>query len=272
MNKFLGLKKEIEMNTKENLHFWNYYDEICVISIKNSDFKQIQKNLSKVGINKFKFFIFNTPKKIINTGPKEMSFSEILIQDYCDGTCQNIINNHIYIIKKYHREKKKNILILEDDIDFINVKNNVLQAKVNFLKNNNWDIFFLGYIQYPILMSFLIRKNIVKLTNPLGLQAYCLSRKGMKKILDFFSKTLDKQYPAQIDFIYNKIPNFSKYGICPSIAYQSRSPGIYKTFQEKCIPFKYILFNKLSYLFEFIGLFVPILIIIILYMIFKSLT
>ena len=267
MNKFLGLKKEIEMNTKENLYFWNYYDEICVISIKKSDFKQIQKNLSNVGINKFKFFIFNTPKKINNTGPKDMSFSEILIQDYCDGTCQNIINNHIYIIKKYYREKKKNILILEDDIDFINVKNHVLQAMVNFLKNNNWDIFFLGYIQYPILMSFLIRKNIVKLTNPLGLQAYCLSRKGMKKILDFY-KTLDKPYP--IDLIYNKIPNFSKHGIFPSIAYQSRSPGMYKTFQKKCTPFKYISFNKLSYLSEFIGIFVPILIIIILYMIFKK--
>ena len=259
MNEFLGLKEEIAINSSyDNLKYWTLFKEICVICISSSNFFKIKENLNKVGIYNFKYFIFNTPEKVINNGPKDISFYNIISQNYCDETCKNIYNNHIYLIDKYH--SKGNILIFEDDIEFSKFNNKKLEASYNFIKNNNWDIFFYGYIQYPILFSYFRNRNIVKLVNPLGMQGYCLSKQGMKKVLDF-SKKINKKYP--IDYLYNQIPKFKKFGVFPSIAFQSKSRGLYRTFQNKVKPFRYIEFNRISVFSEYVSLLMPILLILI---------
>jgi GR25 family glycosyltransferase involved in LPS biosynthesis len=50
--------------------------------------------------------------------------------------------SHINIIKKAKSEGLKSILVLEDDVEFINI--DYINKAVDQLKNKNWDLFYLG--------------------------------------------------------------------------------------------------------------------------------
>jgi len=127
--------------------------------------------------------------------------------------------SHINVIKKAYIQDCNNILIFEDDIRpsiFYNI--NLLKDSIEFMKNNEYDIFYLGYFPFNkvnsiYLSSEKITKNIISY-NPFATHAYCLNRISMKKILDNYKIYIGK---IHIDKFYTYNYIFKNYCITPMI-------------------------------------------------------
>jgi len=85
------------------------------------------------------------------------------------------------------------------------------------MKNNTWDIFYLGYFSFQytdnIFTSKIQNQNIIQY-NPWGGHAYCLNRNTMKKILLTYKKYIGI---LQLDFYYSDREIFKNYCILPSM-------------------------------------------------------
>lgn len=125
-------------------------------------------------------------------------------------------NSHIEIINKARSENLNNVLIFEDDIICNLSKHEFddrMQLVYNFIKNYDYDIFFLG--SSPKICfgcPTKITDNIYK-TNAYLAHAYILSKSGIAKYHNL------KYTGNQIDHIYSN--SDKSYAIYPSIFYQS---------------------------------------------------
>jgi len=135
------------------------------------------------------------------------------------------------LAKMGYDEGCENIIIFEDDAHFSQSHTIGKMTKaIKWLATHEWDIFYLGYCQWPKLLSWVVTSDIVKLTSPLCLHGYCLSRSGMKKVIQM--QQYYDIYPQHIDKIYGK-KKWKKYGIFPAICFQSSPPALYKKAMEK---------------------------------------
>ena len=55
--------------------------------------------------------------------------------------------SHINIIKRAKQEGLKSVLVLEDDVNFINI--NIIDKSVEQLMHKEWSLFYLGSIWWP---------------------------------------------------------------------------------------------------------------------------
>jgi len=248
---------------------WKFFDAKYVLSTPGSKRQEsLKENFRLVGIKDYEIVEFKPTKKYTKDrlnnsegggGQIDQSLLSICKHDICDDTCQNIAKNMFTLIKKGYDAGHNNIIIFEDDARFsLPFKVKRFNKVVDWLDKNNWDIFYLGYCQWPILVSWIVTQHIVKLTRPYAAHAYCLSRQGMEKILEV-SKYYDK-LPQHIDKIYGK-KNWNKYGIFPAICFQSEDPALFKKAVEK-LPIK-LRFKSLSRFTEYSSVIIPILIILI---------
>lgn len=126
----------------------------------------------------------------------------VVFQKHSKGGIYGCFDSHIQLIKKAYEEGKNNLLVFEDDLSPTNTYSiQHIQRAIEFMRNNQWDIFYFGYFVYnyninPLSFIYapIVSSNIVKY-NPFATHAYCVSRQGMKKILDSY-----KQYIGRIHY------------------------------------------------------------------------
>ena len=206
-----------------------FVDKVVVLGLEKNQ-EHIKKKFSKVfKQNKVDYFITKGVGTRQNDGQVDASYWSILNHNATDEISKDIFKNHIEIIKRaYEDQSIKNILILEDDAEFKNWDQKRWENVETFLKlyQEEWDIFYLGYCNWPYLWSYFIRPSILRLSSPLTAHSYILNRKGMYKIL----KTIEKNPQCRnmhIDKLYTKIPRFKKLGLFPMVCFQEKCPGLY---------------------------------------------
>lgn len=278
----------IKIDGKNSIEGWDYFDQIYVISIPQSNQTQIKHNLAKGGVGNFDLVIFEPARKIYNSpilrntmfphlyGPILSVYDIFSMLSTCDSTCKNIIQNHLDIIKMAYKKNYKTILIFEDDVVFDKTFSpKLIKRAVKWLDTHSWDVFYFGYCQWPYLISLPVSRNIVKVYSPsYGQHAYALNRSGMKKILDYTERELDVKVTIDIlmgnplpylkplksniaiDQLIGKIiPNLKKYALFPSISFQNTDPAMHKN-AFKMLPF-YISFKTFSKGVEVISVVLP---------------
>ena len=241
-----------------------YGDKIYVLGLKSNDnIKWRQRFIDYFGQEKLYFFTVDGVSTKINDGDKNDNLWQIYKHNSTSVVSEDIFNNHIAIIRHALSFNYENIMILEEDTIFPDWDENK-QLRWNnteeWLQKNRWDIFYLGYCNWPIPISFIRTKNIVKLLSPLCLHSYMLSRVGMEKILNYI-ENYNVNLNIHIDKVMNQIPNFTKYGIYPMIGFQEKTPALFKKGCKKMnIDFSFIKFCKYN---EIISIIIPILLILI---------
>lgn len=223
------------------MSIWDYFEDINIITLKKSkrlpslieNLKNSYFDLTKVNVNV-------KPKKFFgeNTGD-DCSFCKLLFdidEKCCNKICKDIGNRHYNIIKRAYDSGKNNVMIFEDDAEFINnLDKNKIKNCIDFLKNNEWDMFFWGYFSLPPIGNRL-NNDIIKLKYPLLAHCYCVNRPAMKYILD------NMNLNNIVDVEYRNF-KLKKYGSWPCLNYQE-VPNTYKKYNS------YLKFNKIVNVFN----------------------
>jgi GR25 family glycosyltransferase involved in LPS biosynthesis len=167
---------------------FDYFDEIYCINLdeRTDRWQHAQQEFAKAGI-------LDRVKR----------FSAIRDIDGRVG----IIKSNLAIIKIAKSQKLKNVLIFEDDVQFI-VDNpqKVLQDSINQIGNNKWHLFYLGANTHQKLIRF--KPNLIILKNAFAVHSMAYSdlmydifiRKydNLKKIDNNFHDILDVFLAQQI--------------------------------------------------------------------------
>lgn len=164
---------------------YTFFDDIICINLKSRPDRRdyVKKTLSNVNIP----FRFYTAEK----------------SPY--GGIYGCFESHINVIQEAYNKGANNILIFEDDVKpLLSYSEQHIKKAVDFMKNNEWDIFYLGYLPFNIHAEtiFVAKKvddNIYKYS-ALSTSTYCLNKRSMEKILYVY-----KQYIGilHIDIFYN---------------------------------------------------------------------
>lgn len=250
-------------------NIWDFFDAKYVLSTPKSTRKQrLIANFNSVGLTDFEIVDFepsikykkNSRNDSTGSGGKQNQTLLSTVQhNVCDETCRNIANNMFTLAKKGYDAGCERIIIFEDDARFsIPFPAKKLTKAVKWLATHEWDIFYLGYCQWPKLVSWMVTSSVVKLTSPLCLHGYCLSRAGMEKVIQ-----MQHYYnisPQHVDKLYGE-KNWRKYGIFPAICFQEEAPALYKKAIEK-FPVD-IQFKSMSRFTEYSSVLLPFIIVII---------
>ena len=160
---------------------------------------------------------------------------------------------------------------MEEDAMFQeNVSTKKIYALENWLSKNDskWDIFYLGYCNWPFLCSFLVNKDIVKLHSTLLAHAFILNRRGMEKILNYTEYGKINMNCHFDKLIGTKVKSLQLYGAFPMIAFQNKNPALFQKALDKLNIQMNI--KTLCRLNEIISLAIPfIIIVLIVYFVFK---
>jgi hypothetical protein len=245
---------------------WDFFDAKYVLSTPQSKRKEsLIKNFTAVGLTDFEIIDFNPSKRYTQSGKndasdqKNQSILSIMSHDSCDDTCKSIAKNMFQLAKKGYDEGHERIIIFEDDARFkLPFSYKKMSKAIKWLNSHDWDIFYLGYCQWPMLVSWIVTSSVVKLTSPLCLHGYCLSRTGMEKVMKIH------QYydirPLHLDKIYGEF-KWKKYGIFPAICFQSEAPALYNK-AVKQLPFR-VHFDSLSKFSEYSSIASPFIIMMV---------
>lgn len=105
---------------------------------------------------------------------------------------QGCFQSHITLIDNAYKKGYQNLLVFEDDLaPTESYDDKHIHHAINFLKtHNDWDIFYFGYFvfnndlhpMHTFMAADPVEPNIIEY-NPFATHAYCLSRKGMERIL-----------------------------------------------------------------------------------------
>lgn len=159
--------------------------------------------------------------------------------------------SHLNVIRTmYNNPHIKIGMILEDDfVPTIGYSNKLVNEASTFMMNDDsWEMFQLGYSPFYSpsditgLLHFVdashVTKHVVKHTGVL-MHAYCISRKGMKKILDYVTPEIIKTMHIDewIIYVINK-----GYCITPMLFEQKvyKSDNTYTGFMYKALNTTYV--------------------------------
>lgn len=247
-------------------------DSIYVLGLQKYETETYNAFKSILPLNKTNFIFKEGVGNTHNDGKMQSSLWNILNHNTIDAVSKDIFKNHISIIRNvYYNSKEETILILEEDARFPKWNQIKWNRIEKFLRENkdSWDIFYLGYCNWPFVSSIMITKDVVKVSSPLTLHAYILNRAGMKKILSTLEKSKMNYHNMHIDKFFLKIPNFRKYAAFPMISFQEKCPGLYLKACDKMG--LRILFSTFCRFNEYISLLIPILFIFSISLIFITL-
>ena len=250
------------------MSIWDYFEDINVITIKNSKrLPKLIENLKKsyFDMNKVKILFEEKDFRVKNTAEK-CSFTKLIFnvdESCCNNICRDIGNSHYKIIKNAYENNKNNVMIFEDDAFFTDYLNKTkILSCINFLKNNNWDLFYFGYMSFPPIGNP-VNKDIIKLKYPLLTHCYVINRQAMKCILDNLNWN---------NFIDVELRNMSlqKYGVWPCLNYQKSHHAYEHLNLHKYMDFPNTvnLFNNITYYNQYIIISIIIIILYIIYVIF----
>ena len=136
------------------------------------------------------------------------------------GGAYGALHSHIQLVKMLYRKGIQNALIFEDDfVPTPGYSPQIMQDVVEFITTNKqWEILQLGYSPlkhvydiswiYSFVNTQIVNKNktIIKHIG-LATHAYCLSRRGMQKIVEDSERVLAMETPPppQIDAWYSHL-------------------------------------------------------------------
>lgn len=204
-------------------------DMVYVLKLDKNNEKEMRNHLEEVGIKRFQFYSVPGCVSDKNEGDMKLSLLDIMSHNPTNAIAQDITQNHVDMIKKAYMDGYTRVLFLEEDArlekEAFEIKK--WQPVSEWIQNcPKWDIFYLGYCNWPLVMSFLITTRIVKVWDPLLAHAYILNKRGMEKILNFTENGV-KNMEMHIDKMYTRIPNFQKYACLPMVAFQNKDPALH---------------------------------------------
>jgi len=246
---------------------WNYFDKIYVLTDDLEKLEGIKNNLEYVGMTKYEIVEFENVKEVEDDIDKaivedniydirtRMGIINMVSNQICNKRCQHQKSKMIEIIQESYEKGYENILILRDDCRFnITANYHKLLKMVDWMGKHEWDIFYLGYGQWPMMLSFLVTDSVLKLCSPRGTYAYSLSKTAIYK-LNMMLNYNDFEYNEKYGL--NKIYNdnrFSKYGIFPTVCYGSDSESLDKIYEKYNVLLDLKTVNRAS---EYISVIVP---------------
>lgn len=243
-----------------------FVDKVIVLGLEKNEEKIRKKFDLLFPKDQLDYFITKGVGTTQNDGTMNSSLWKIMCHDTIDNISIDIFKNHVQIIKQcFYNPQIQNVLILEDDACFPNWNQEKWNKTEAWLQNNpsRWDIFFLGYCNWPSMWSTFTTKNIVKLSSPLTAHAYILNKNGMFKVL----KTIEKNpqcHQMHIDKLFTKIPKFYKFGSFPMVSFQEKCPGLYLKACDKMGV--RILFSTCCQWNEWVSVILPILVYILFFL------
>jgi len=172
------------------MNSYNFFDKIYCINLKyrTDRYNSSLKVFRQLNIYNVKYF---------------------LADKHHNGGRYGCFDSHINVIKDAHNNNYNNILIFEDDIKIAKYyNNNLLNKSIEFMTNNDWDIFYLGYFPFSYNYKYnIISDNIVE-SNPFGGHAYCLNKKSIKTILNNYQQVIGKIHFDMWLSLSNKFKTF----------------------------------------------------------------
>lgn len=174
----------------------------------------------------------------------------------CDGQTINInfdkfrkgefggLISHYNLIKKAKDENLNNVLILEDDVEFVENFNELFDSYIKLIPND-WDIIYFGGNHVGGLVE--INPHISKINHSYALQAYMVNSKSYNDLLDFMEGFINKIYKTTqvinnvsvaADYIisfYQPISNC--YVFRPHLAYQKED---YSDIQHSVVNYDFL--------------------------------
>jgi GR25 family glycosyltransferase involved in LPS biosynthesis len=210
-------------------------NKIFIINLESRPDRKLQildemkkQNISE---NTYEFFkaIRPTPEEVLEWNPKYCEYNKIYIHpDKFDGYtqgCLGCLKSHVEICRIALERGYENILILEDDTEFVNSIDNLIKYSKKI--NNSYDMLYLAgrYInKNPIKqsvsnMTHIINSNTIstiKSNNILTTGSYCIKKPAMEYLINNinnYSKEIDVFYVEKIQQIfecYLCIPNITK--------------------------------------------------------------
>lgn len=197
-----------------------------------------------------------------NDGQFDSNLFSILQHSTVDDISMNIFHNHIQIIKKAVDLKLNQICILEDDAIFDSISEQKMETINRWLDEHEWDIFYLGYCNWPYIVSFpTLTPGIIRPMSPLTAHGYLVSKSGMTKILDILMKE-PKNKLLHIDKFYAQTKDFKKYGIFPMICHQDKNPALFLKACDK-MNLKNIEFKRICQCNEWISIIIFLILVFI---------
>jgi hypothetical protein len=232
---------------------WNFFDGFYMITTESSKRRKgLERNLKNVGIKNCQSWFANG-NQVSNNGiedpinPPGWVESAMNLAD--TDFARDLANNHMGIIDKAYEAGLKNIIIFEDDARFqLPLDIAKLQKIVKWLQSNHWDVFYFGWIPWPVIWSWFKTPGVVEIATPQTAHCYALSRKGMRRVRHL-RKTADI---VPIDRFY-AMSNMEMYGAFPAMSFQSEDPAIYR----RLCPSFLMSFETVSRMFEFVSVGIP---------------
>ena len=140
--------------------------------------------------------------------------------------------SHLAILKKAYGENK-NVLIFEDDVEFIQDKN-IIENALNDLSDLPWHMFYLGG---NILKPFYQKsKYLARLTHCQSTHAYGVNKLFLKPLIDFLER---QEFIIDVLYAESVIPQSNSFITVPMVAIQRADySNIEKTIMDYSIPMK----------------------------------
>jgi len=196
----------------------NYTDKTYIINLdeRMDRWDLIVSELSKTGIKNYERFSAIKPDR--TTIPKEayraMTLAGSNRDKYIVGTV-GARASHVGIMKKAQKAGYRQILILEDDVEFHSEANVIFDNAMEQTKNINWDMFFLGCNHKEPFD--LINTNLARIKRAHAIHAYLIKD-------TLFDVIITNAIPSgqEIDvYYYEQIhPNYTCLCTRPHIAWQ----------------------------------------------------
>ena len=203
-------------------------DKVYVLGLQKKE-EKIRKYFNQIfPESKLLYFFTNGVGATQNDGQMQSSLWNILTHSTIDNVSMDIFSNHMKMIQEAYQSNYQNVLFLEDDARFPSWNQKQWQEIEIWLQNNQqvWDIFYLGYCNWPWIWSILKSKHVVQLYSPLAAHAYLLNRRGMERILSTLQKNPEWR-KKHIDKFFCEVPNLQKHGAYPMMSFQETCPGLY---------------------------------------------
>ena len=205
----------------------DFLNHVYVLTLKNKDHEPLHQRYQALFPTRYKLFEVEGTPKNANGGQIGSSVWKIIQHHETDATALDITKNHTEMIREAHSLGYENVLFLEDDALFTPLSKQKEERLKEWMisAQKKWDIFFMGYCPWPMLTSFMVTRDIVRVFTPVCAHAYVLNRNGMEKMLMFLETPENRQH--HFDKIFNLIPGFRKYAAFPMISFQETGPALY---------------------------------------------
>lgn len=224
---------------------WDYFDRIYILTVeKIKTLKPLLNNFKKVGIKGVEIKKFDRVGEI--NAETDVSFSDILKIKGCGSICTDLSKHYHAILSEAYSKGYQKIVIFEDDAKFDLPFNKLkFDRIILWLEKNYWEMFFFGSICYPNIFNLPVNRDIAWSNRPLELHAAAYSRNAMKKIL-----SSSCMHTEHIDYYFAKLLKY-QYVAYPSLCFQNREPGMYKSFKKKlCVDLD---FDKVNRTFDHVS-------------------